>query len=316
MMRKVFLWASENAWTRRRLPRLGFVRRAVSRFMPGEDLESALAATVELNGAGLGAVLTLLGENVTNEGDTMAVVDHYLAVIEAIHARGLDAEVSVKLTHLGLDLDPSLAEANLVRIATRAAERGQDVAVDMEGSAYTQRTVGLYQRVRAVHPNVGLCLQAYLKRTAADLESLAPLRPMIRLVKGAYAEPPAIAFADKAKVDTEFRSLARRLMRAAGSPAGSPPGSTNGPRVILGTHDRRLIADLTTWASAEGIPPAAYEFHLLYGIGREEQRRLRAAGHRVRVLVSYGAAWFPWYMRRLAERPANVWFVVRSMFSR
>ena len=320
MMRKVFLWASENSWTRRRLPRLGFVRRAVSRFMPGEDLESALAATVELNRAGLGTVLTLLGENVSAEADTAAIVDHYLAVIEAIHTRALDAEVSVKLTHLGLDLDPTLAEANLVRIVTRAAERGQDVAVDMEGSAYTQRTLDLYRRVRAAHQNVGLCLQAYLRRTAADLETLAPLRPMIRLVKGAYAEPPAIAFVSKAEVDAEFTSLAQRLMRTAvsppGPPGGSPGGSTGTPRVVLGTHDRRLIGKLTTWASAEGIPSAGYEFHLLYGIGRDEQRRLRAAGHRVRVLISYGAAWFPWYMRRLAERPANVWFVVRSLFAR
>ena len=319
MMRTVFLWASENQWARRRLPRLGFVRRAVSRFMPGEDLEDALAATAELNGAGLGTVLTLLGENVTKREDTAAVVGHYLAVIEAIHTRSLHAEVSVKLTHLGLDLDASLAEANLARIATRAAELGQEVAVDMEGSAYTQRTVDLYRRVRAEHANVGLCLQAYLRRTAADLESLAPLRPMIRLVKGAYAESPAIAFADKSEVDAEFRTLAQRLLRAAWPATGSADRAAhvaNGARVIFGTHDHRLIDELTRWASSEGIPPAAYEFHLLYGIGRDEQQRLRAAGHRVRVLISYGAAWFPWYMRRLAERPANVWFVVRSLFGR
>ncbi len=308
MMRKVFLWASENAWARRRLPRLGFVRRAVSRFMPGEEVEAALAATVELNRAGLGTVLTLLGENVEDEADTAVVVRHYLGVIEAIRAQKLDAEVSIKLTHLGLDLDPALAEANLARIATRAAEVGQDVAVDMEGSAYTQRTLDLYQRLRAAHANVGLCLQAYLRRTEADFESLASLKPMIRLVKGAYAEPSAIAFADKADVDRSFRALAQRLMRAA--------GSAGGPRVILGTHDRHLIGELIRWASLEGIPPPAYEFHLLYGIEREEQRRLLAAGHRVRVLISYGAAWFPWYMRRLAERPANVWFVVRSLFAR
>ena len=312
MMRRAFLWASENDWARRRLPRLGFVRRAVSRFMPGEELEAALVATFELNRAGFGTVLTLLGENVEDDADTAAVVDHYLGVIRAIRARGLDAEVSVKLTHLGLDLDPALAEANLVRIVTCAGAAGQDVAVDMEGSAYTQRTLDIFRRVRSAHPNVGLCLQAYLRRTGADLESLASHRPMIRLVKGAYAEPPAIAFEDKAEVDGAFRSLAQRLMRAAASPADS----NGGPRVALGTHDRRLIGELTRWAAAEGIPPAAYEFHLLYGIGRDEQRRLLAAGHRVRILISYGGAWFPWYMRRLAERPANVWFVVRSLFAR
>ena len=308
MMRQVLLWASENAWARRRLPRYGFVRRAVSRFMPGEDLEAALGAARELNGTGLGAVLTLLGENVVDEADTAAVVGHYLELMEAIRERRLDAEVSLKLTHLGLDLDPALARANLLRTATRAAELGQDLAVDMEGSAYTQRTLDLYREVRATHANVALCLQSYLRRTANDLEALVPLRPKIRLVKGAYAEPAAIAYPSKAEVDRAFLQQAQRLMRAA------LPGE--GPRVILGTHDRRLIAELIAWATRESIPPSAYEFHLLYGIARDEQQRLKAGGHRVRVLVSYGTAWFPWYMRRLAERPANVWFVARSLFTR
>ncbi len=308
MLRPLFLWASENAWARRRLPRLGFVRRAVRRFMPGEDAGSALAATVALNRAGIGTVLTLLGENVRDPADTAAVVDHYLGVMDAIRERSLDAEVSVKLTHLGLDLDPGLAVANLERIADRAAALGQDVAVDMEGSPYVDRTLDVFRRVRAARPNVGLCVQAYLRRTPADLESLRPLRPMIRLVKGAYAEPPAIAFPDKREVDEAFVSLAMTLMRAAG-----PDGR---PRVVLGTHDRRLIDRLIERANAEGIPPGRYEFHLLYGIGRAEQERLVAAGHRVRVLISYGDAWFPWYMRRLAERPANVWFVLRSIVLR
>ena len=308
MLRQVFLWASEEAWLRRRLPRYRFVRRAVSRFMPGEDLEAALAATVELQKRRIGTVLTLLGENVKDETDATGVVRHYHDVMEAIHARGLDAEVSVKLTHLGLDLDPALAGANLVRIATRAAELGQAVAVDMEGSAYTDRTLEIFRGVRSAHANVGICLQAYLRRTAADLERLLPLRPMIRLVKGAYAEPSALVFPAKAEVDAEFFKLAQRLLRAA--------GRGGDPRVVFGTHDRRLIAEIIRWAGAEGIPPASYEFHLLYGIGREQQRRLAAEGYRVRVLVSYGAAWFPWYMRRLAERPANVWFVAKSVFGR
>ena len=308
MMRRVFLWASENAWARERLPRLGFVRRAVSRFMPGEDLESALAAAARLEREGFGSVLTLLGENVHSQADTAQVVNHYLEVMEAIHERKLDAEISLKLTHLGLDLDPALACGNLTRLAARAADLGQDVAVDMEGSAYTDRTLDLFRAVRSAHPNVGLCLQCYLRRTPGDLESLLPLKPMIRLVKGAYAEPAAIAFASKAEVDQAFTALAQRMMRAAG-PSG-------GPRVIIGTHDRRLIAEFVAWASRESIPPSAYEFHLLYGIGREEQQRLVRAGQRVRVLISYGSAWFPWYMRRLAERPANVWFVARSLFAR
>ena len=307
MMRQVFLWASENEWARRRLPRLPFVRRAVRRFMPGEDIAAALAATRELNRLGLGTVLTLLGENVRAEADTTAVVAHYLEVMEAIRREGLDAEISLKLTHMGLDLDPALACANLIRIVSRAAELKQEVAVDMEGSGYTQRTLDLFRTVHGAHENVGLCLQSYLRRTAQDLESLLALKPMIRLVKGAYAEPATIAYPTKPEVDRAFVALAQRLMRAA------VPGV--GPRVILGTHDTRLIAELSDWARSQSIAPSAYEFHLLYGIGREEQLRLVAAGYRVRVLISYGTAWFPWYMRRLAERPANVWFVVKNLFS-
>jgi len=305
MMRQLLLWASENAWLRQQMPRYRFVRRAVSRFMPGEDADAAFAATVELQKRGIGTVLTLLGENVKTEADTAAVVRHYSEVMQAIKDRGLDAEVSVKLTHLGLDLDPALAEANLMAIAARAAALGQEVGVDMEGSAHTESTLALYRRVRAAQANVGLCLQAYLRRSTADLESLLPLRPTVRLVKGAYAEPSTIAFPDKAEVDAQFLKLAQRLLVAA--------GGSGGPRVIFGTHDRRLIAEIVAWASARGIPPGAYEFHLLYGIGREEQRRLAGSGHRVRVLVSYGDAWFAWYMRRLAERPANLWFVVRNI---
>jgi proline dehydrogenase len=308
MLRRAFLWASENAWFRRRLPRYRFVRRAVKRFMPGEDLASALDATAALNAEGMGTVLTLLGENVRDQSDTSAVVGHYLEVMEAIAARRLDAEVSVKLTHLGLDLAPGIAEASVKRIASRAAELGQDVAVDMEGSAYTERTLALFRCVRAAHPNVALCLQAYLRRTPADLESLLPLHPMIRLVKGAYAEPEAIAYPAKTEVDAQFVKLGQRLLEAKREHPGT--------RVIFGTHDRRLIADLQGWAEARGIARDGYEFHLLYGIGREDQQRLARAGYRVRVLISYGSAWFPWYMRRLAERPANVWFVLRSLFAR
>jgi proline dehydrogenase len=306
MMRQLLLWASENPWLCERMPRYRFIRRAVSRFMPGEDAEAAFAAAVELQKSRIGTVLTVLGENVRNEADTAAVVREYSGVIQAIRDRGLDAQVSVKLTHLGLDLDPALAESNLVAIVTRAGALGQEVGVDMEGSPHTDGTLAIYRRVRAAHANVELCLQAYLRRTAADLESLLPLHPVIRLVKGAYAEPATIAFPAKAEVDAEFLKLARRLLEAA--------RGSGGPRVVFGTHDSHLIAEIAAWASAHDIPPGAYEFHLLYGIGRETQQRLAASGHRVRVLISYGSAWFPWYMRRLAERPANLWFVVRKTF--
>ena len=305
MVRRLLLWASENAWLRQRLPRVGFVRRAVSRFMPGEDVEAALAATEALNRHGLGTVLTLLGENVLDTAEFDGVVQHYAGVIEAIEKRSLDAEVSVKLTHLGLDLDPELAAANVSRLCVLAAQRGRDVWVDMEGSAHTQRTLDTFRRVRATHENVGLCLQSYLRRTAEDLEGLLPLRPMIRLVKGAYAEPPEIAFPDKKDVDATYLSLAQRLLSTA--------SANGGPLEVFGTHDPRLIAEIIDWAAARKISPGAFEFHFLYGIQREEQLRLAGRGQRVRVLISYGSAWFPWYMRRLAERPANLWFVIRSM---
>lgn len=305
MLRRMLLWASENTWLRRRLPRLGFVRRAVSRFMPGEDAEAALAATEALNREGLGTVLTLLGENVKDSAEFDGVVQHYAGVIEAIEKRRLDAEISVKLTHLGLDLDPAMAEANLSRLCVLAARHRQDVWVDMEGSAYTQRTLDAFRRVRGAHGNVGLCLQSYLRRAPADLESLLPLRPMIRLVKGAYAEPAEIAFPDKKDVDAAYLSLAQRLLSTA--------AANGGPREVFGTHDRRLISEIIAWAAEQKIPASASEFHLLYGIQREAQRELAARGHRVRVLISYGTAWFPWYMRRLAERPANLWFVVRNI---
>ncbi|MBI1796416.1 MAG: proline dehydrogenase family protein [Candidatus Eisenbacteria bacterium] len=306
MLRGMLLWASENPWLSRRLPRLGFVRRAVSRLMPGEDVASALAATAELNGRKIGAVLTLLGENLENASEAEGVVRHYLDVMEAIAARRLDAEVSVKLTHLGLDLDPAMAEANLVRLVRAAAGHGQDLWVDMESSAYTRRTLDMFGRVRAQHENVGLALQSYLRSSDQDLEALLPLRPMIRLVKGAYAEPAAIAYPDKGDVDRAYERLAHRLLESA--------AAAGGPREILGTHDRRIIASLIEWAGERELAPGAYEIHMLYGIQREEQLRLVGEGRRVMVLISYGSAWFPWYMRRLAERPANLWFVLRNLF--
>lgn len=308
MLRRVLLWASENAWMRRRLPRLGFVRRAVRRFMPGEDVADALAAAEALNQKGLGVLVTLLGEDVKDAAEVDAVVRHYEGVIEAIAARRLDAEVSLKLTHLGMDLDTGLAQTSLKRLATAAAAHRQDVWVDMENSGHVDATLAIFRCVRSSHTNLGLCLQAYLRRTPADLEALLPLRPMIRLVKGAYAEPEHLAFPDKADVDRQFVALARQLLEMA--------ATHQGPREVLGTHDRTIIAGMLAWAREKEIAPELCEIHMLYGIQAGEQLRLRSAGRRVRVLISYGAAWFPWYMRRLAERPANLWFVVRNLFSR
>ena len=285
-----------------------FVHRAVSRFMPGEELEDALAAAAALGHAGLGAVLTRLGENVATEAEADEVKDHYLHVLDRVAAAGGAIEISVKPTQLGLDLDEQRCAARLLALAARAEARGNYVWIDMEQAEYTDATLRLCHRAREKHARVGVCLQSYLRRTAADLEALLPTGAGVRLVKGAYNEPADRAFPRKADVDASYLGLAQRMLDAA---AGGAAG-----RTVFGTHDRALIEAIVAHGAAASLPRAACEFHLLYGIQRAEQERLRALGWPVRVLISYGEYWFPWYMRRLAERPANVLFVARSVFGR
>ncbi|HSW30260.1 MAG TPA: proline dehydrogenase family protein [Longimicrobiales bacterium] len=304
MLRTALLWASKNPFLANRLPTYGCVRRATARFMPGETLEDALREAARLKGEGVPTTFTLLGENVTTPAEADAVADHYLAVLEAVRARGLDTEVSVKPTQLGLDLGPTEARRRLERIV-RACDPGSLVWVDMESSAYVDPTLELFRAVREDHENAGLCLQSYLYRTEKDLESLLPLRPAIRLVKGAYKEPPGIAFPKKSDVDRNFVRLAGTLLRARLEGRGGRP--------VVGTHDPRMIAEAGRLAHELGLAKDAWEVAMLYGIKTAEQERLVRTGHSVRVLVAYGTHWFPWYMRRLAERPANVWFVVKQL---
>ena len=206
---------------------------------------------------------------------------------------------------MGLDLDPQLCRAHLAALLKRAEERRNFVWIDMEGSDYVDATLDLFRGARAVSPRIGVCLQAYLRRTPADLEGLLPLRPALRLVKGAYQEPADRAFPRKEDVDAAYLELATRIL-----------GQPGGPEMLaIGTHDPRLIERLRAVAKERGVPRAAYEFEMLYGIQRALQARLVEGGDRLRVLISYGSYWFPWYMRRLAERPANVGFVVRNFFS-
>jgi proline dehydrogenase len=303
----MLLAGSENPWLREQATRRRFVRRAVSRFMPGESLDEALAAAARLSEQGLGTILTHLGENILDVASASAEVGHYDQVLRRISGQRLDAEISIKLTHLGLDLDLDMACENLARIAELAGPGGHRVWIDMEGSAYTERTIEVYRRVRPRFPNLGIALQAYLRRSAADLESLLPLGPAVRMVKGAYREPPEIAFARMSEVCDSFFALTARLL--------SPEARRAGAWVAVGTHDSSLIERIAAHATQAGVSQDAYEYAMLFGIRRDEQLRLRRAGHRVRVLISYGSQWFPWYMRRLAERPANLWFVARSAFA-
>jgi proline dehydrogenase len=305
-MRTMLLWMARNHWLRDHLPRLPFARRAVRKFMPGERIEDALEAAEQFRPLGIGILLTHLGENLTSPEQAQAVADHYRDVLDKVMARGLDAEISVKPTQLGLDLDADAALGHLRALAARAAEAGGSLWLDMEGSAYTQATLDLYTALKADHPSVGICLQSYLRRSPADVDALIPLQPQIRLVKGAYDEPATIAFRKKQDVDRAYEELAAQML---------PAVAKGELRLGLGTHDTRLIERIAEQARAADMAVDAFEVQMLYGIRTDEQRRLAAAGYRVRDLISYGEAWYAWYLRRLAERPANVWFALRQIFS-
>jgi proline dehydrogenase len=303
-MRTILLWAARDRWLRERVPRLGFVRRAVRRFMPGEDVEAALVAAADFGREGIPTLFTRLGENLEVIGDADAVADHYLGLLDELASRGIDGEASVKLTQLGFDLDEERSFEHCARLARRSAELGRELWIDMEGSPYVERTIAFYERLKRAHPNVGLCLQAYLRRTADDVQRLLPLEPSIRLVKGAYDEPARIAYRDRRAVDANYVALAVTMLEAA---------RTQRIRVALGTHDVDLIEQVASHAHALGLPRTSFEIQMLYGIRVDQQRRLARAGYRVIDLIAYGDAWYPWYMRRLAERPANVLFALRQL---
>lgn len=303
-MRTALLWMARNPWLREHVPELPFADRAVRRFMPGEQLEDALAAADTLLGVGLGILFTRLGENLTDISEADAVAAHYHDVIDEATKRARPPEVSVKLTQLGLDIDAEVAYRHSLELARHAAAAGTWFWIDMEASDYTEQTIAFYERLHAEEPRTGICLQAYLRRTAADVARLIPQRPAIRLVKGAYDEPAAVAFRDKGEVDANYLGLALTLANAAGRGEA---------RLALGTHDAELIDQLALMTDAAGIPRAALEVHMLYGIRQDQLQRLRGAGFPAFSLVAYGEFWYPWYMRRLAERPANVLFALRQI---
>jgi proline dehydrogenase len=304
-MRHLLLWMARNRLLKRWLPRIWFVRRAVRRFMPGETVEEALDAAEFFRPHGIGILFTQLGENLAQLSEAEAVAEHYHALLDKIAARGLDAEISVKPTQLGLDLDRDAAVRLLSSLADHAAQRDGLLWLDMEGSAYTDATLDLYRSLKETHPNISICLQAYLRRTPADVHALLPLKPAIRLVKGAYDEHAEIAFRRKDEVSAAFLSLCVLML---------PFAARGELRLGLGTHDTALIGQVAVHAAAAGAGKDAFEVEMLYGIRQDEQLRLASEGFRVVALISYGGAWYGWYMRRLAERPANVWFALRQIF--
>lgn len=306
VLRTALLWASENETLKTRVPRWGFVQRALRQFMPGEQLEDALTAASSLSEQGVATTVTRLGENVTDVRDVAAVVDGYRAVYRAIADRGLDTEVSVKLTQLGLDLDVDKTEEAVAALADAARMHDNWLWIDMESSGYVDRTLDIYRRVKADYDKVGVCLQAYLHRTRDDIASLLPLRPGIRLVKGAYKEPASVAVTRRKAIDEAFLAIGLELLAT----------TDDGVRLAVASHDVELIDRMVEAERLRSEREPAFEVHMLYGIRTADQLRYAADGFRVRTLISYGREWYPWYVRRLAERPANLGFVVRNLFAR
>lgn len=280
------------------------VKRATKAFMPGERPEDALDAGAVLVKDGRALLYTKLGEAITSLAEAEKVRDHYLWFFDQLAARKLNAQVSIKPTQLGLDQSEATCLEHCLALAAKAEAVGSALWIDMEDNPYVDRTLALYEAVKRKHPTSGLALQAYLFRTPKDLERLRPLKPVIRLVKGAYAEPATVAFAKKSDTDKAYEAISRTMLDWAKTGECTP---------IFGTHDIALLGRLLSYADGLGLAKGKYEIHMLYGIREREQARFRREGHGVATLISYGDAWFRWYMRRLAERPANVLFVVKSM---
>jgi proline dehydrogenase len=305
LMRSLLLAASQNRWLRDHATHYRFVKSSVARFMPGENFDDAMEAARTLAKKRIGTVFTHLGENVKDRQEAQQVTEHYLKVLDGTRNSELQTEISIKLTQLGLDLSADLCFENLMAIMERA-QKDSIVWVDMEASNYVDVTLDVYRRALQLVPNAGICLQAYLYRTKDDLSKLLPLRPSIRLVKGAYNEPPEIAFPNKQDVDENYFALAAEMLTAK--------KDNRCLRAAFGTHDVSLIRRLFELSSKLGIAKTDFEVQMLYGIQRDEQERLASEGCTSIVLVAYGSYWYPWFVRRLAERPANLWFMVRNVF--
>ncbi len=302
--RKILLAAAKSEFLAKQATNRSFSKRAVKKFMPGEAPEDALNAAAVLSREGRGTVFTKLGENLTRLDEAQAVCDHYIEMFDKIRERGIPGHVSVKPTQLGLDLSRDACEGHLRKLAAKAEATNSLLWIDMEDSSYVDRTLQLYEELKKDFPSTGIAIQAYLKRTPTDIARLMAVKPIIRLVKGAYAEPPHIAFAAKRDTDFAYYDLSVKMLEAAAKGRCLP---------IFGTHDIPLVERLVARAKELGVADGKYEIHMLYGIRDADQRRLRSEGRVVKTLISYGSSWYKWYMRRLAERPANVWFVVRSM---
>jgi proline dehydrogenase len=303
MLGRTLLWAADKPRFQRFIEQGRLTRDVVKRFVAGPDLEDAIQVIKELNARGIGGILDLLGEGVEDLGGAEAAFDEYLDSIKRIDETGVNTTVSVKLTQLGLAFDKGACIDYLRRLAAEAQAIGTAVEVDMEQSIYVADTIDVYRGLQADFPDLRLAMQAYLRRTPVDLETMAAIRPKVRLVKGAYAELEEIAFKKRREIDAQYRFLTDWLFERGTDPA-------------IATHDHRLIDHAMAAARRNDVDQTGYEIQMLYGIRRDLQQRLADGGHRVRVYVPFGSAWYPYLMRRLAERPANLYFFLRATAGR
>ncbi len=302
MMRQSLLWLSQQRNVFNFVRRNRLARKFAARFVAGETIEQGVAAAAELARRGITASLDLLGESVTQPAEAEAARDQYLTMLDRMAASAAEVNVSVKLTQMGLDIDEQLCQRNMRCILDRAKALGGFVRLDMEGSAYTRRTLDFFsQRLFPEYgAHCGVVIQSSLRRSAGDIGDLIAMRARVRLCKGAYLEPPAVAFPDKSDVDRSYIELMERLLEE-----GNYPG--------IATHDEAIVDHARKFVQRRGIAAERYEFQMLYGVRRDLQERLRAAGHRLRVYIPFGTQWYPYLMRRLAERPANIAFIMGNV---
>lgn len=319
MLRSLLIYLSQAAWAQRLVMGRGFAWRAASRFIAGTTVDDALRVIRELNAAGFLVTLAHLGEHTRTEAEAADAAFAILRTLEAVKESSLCANASVKLTQIGMGLNEQVCRHNLERILAKATACGIFVRIDMEDTPYTDQSIALCQEMRAKgYRNLGLALQSYLYRTEADARILLTDKTPIRLVKGAYREPSSKAFPRKADVDSNFDLLTRIMMEAAASVQAPNGGASDcfPPIPAIGTHDERRIIYAIQYATKIGLPRSAFEFQMLYGIRRDLQARLQADGYGVRIYVPFGTHWYPYFVRRLAERPANIWFFVTNLLRR
>ncbi|HEV8681716.1 MAG TPA: proline dehydrogenase family protein [Actinomycetota bacterium] len=304
LFRAPVLWVANSPIVRRMATGAGPGRRLALRFVAGETLDDGMRVARQLNARGVGAMLDHLGENVTSADRASAAADGYVLALKRLGEEGLtNANISVKLTQLGLDVSEEICQENSHRVLEAAGELGTLVMIDMESFEYVDRTLSIYRMLRKDHPGVGVCVQAYLYRSADDARALAAEGTTVRVCKGAYLEAPTVAFPRKAEVNRSYARLAATLL-------------ASGCVVHIATHDERLIGGALRFVERRGIPTSRFEFQMLYGIRRDLQERLVRAGFPVRVYVPYGGQWYPYLTRRLAERPANLWFLASNLIRR